>query len=77
MSFIELFEVLPSVINLFVPGYIFLVTYRYFIETENKSFEITAIGSVVISYIFQLITELISKIITLPVIIFSIITLAL
>ena len=73
MSFKELFESLPDIINLFVPGYIFLVTYKYFIENENKDFEVTAIRSIVLSYIFQLITELINKIFILPEIIYSII----
>ena len=77
MSFKELFEVLPNIINLFVPGYIFLVTYKYFIESENKDFEVTAIGSIVLSYIFQLITELINKIFILPEIIYSIISIVL
>ena len=66
MSFKELFEVLPDIINLFVPGYVFLIIYKYFIESENKDFEVTAIGSIVLSYIFQLITELISKISIVP-----------
>jgi hypothetical protein len=74
MSFKELFEILPDIINLFVPGYVFLVTYKCFIESENKDFEVTAIDSIVLSYIFQLITELISFVFILSDLIYSIIS---
>jgi hypothetical protein len=61
MSLKELFEVLPQLLNLFVPGFVFLTIYKYFVETEDKDFNVTTIGSIVLSYIFQLIANLICK----------------
>ena len=40
---------------------IFLTIYKYFVETEDKDFNVTTIGSIVLSYIFQLIANLICK----------------
>ena len=59
MSLKELFEVLPQLLNLFVPGFVFFNIYKYFVEVEEKNFNVTTIGSIVLSYIFQLIANLI------------------
>jgi hypothetical protein len=62
MSVKELFEVIPQLLKLFVPGFIFLITYKYFVESQNKDFNVTTIGSIVLSYVFQLLATLICKI---------------
>ena len=59
MNFKDLFDVLPDLFNLFIPGFVFLVTYKYFIDEKDKGFDITAIGSIVLSYIFQVPSTLI------------------
>lgn len=77
MSIKELFEILPDVIKLFVPGFVFLFTYKYFIESKNKDFEVTAISSIILSYIFQLVTALISKFFYAPDIVYNLISIVL
>lgn len=59
MSLKELFELLPKIIELFVPGYICMVIYKYFVDTETKDFNVTAVSSIVLSYVFQLIATFI------------------
>lgn len=77
MSFKELFENLPNMIKLFVPGFVFLVTCKYFIESENKDFEVTVIGSIVLSYIFNLLAEIISVFLPAPDYIYNIVSIIL
>lgn len=57
MDFSEIIDILPKLFNLFVPGFIFLTIYKYFVETKEKEFEITTVGSVVLSFIFQLLVS--------------------
>lgn len=63
MSLKELFEILPQLLNLFVPGFVFLTIYKYLASTKDKDFNVTIIGSIVLSYIFQLIVSLICRIV--------------
>ncbi|MBE6891346.1 MAG: hypothetical protein E7481_04890 [Ruminococcaceae bacterium] len=63
MSLKELFEILPQLLNLFVPGFVFLTIYKYLASTKDKDFNVTIIGSFVLSYIFQLIVSLICRIV--------------
>ena len=77
MSLKELFELLPQLLNLFVPGFVFLTIYKYFVETEDKDFNVTTIGSIVLSYIFQLIANLICKFINVSDLICTVIAILL
>lgn len=61
MSIKELLEAVPQLFNLFIPGFVFLIIYKYFKETKEEDFNITTIGSIVLTYIFQLITTLLCK----------------
>lgn len=77
MSLKELFEVLPQLLNLFVPGFVFLTIYKYFVETKDKDFNVTTIGSIVLSYIFRLIANLICEFINVSDIICTVIAILL
>ena len=59
MSLKELFEVIPQLLSLFVPGFVFIFIYRFFVEKQEKESNSTIIGSVVLGYIFHLIATLI------------------
>ena len=55
MDFKALFESLPLVIRLFVPGFVFLGIFRFYNPPKQEKFESTAVTSLVLSYIFSLI----------------------
>lgn len=61
MNLKELFEILPQLLNLYVPGFVFLFIYNFFVNTSSKEQDtnVTTIGSIVLSYIFNLISTLI------------------
>ena len=61
MDFKALFEALPDIIKLFVPGFVCIKTYSLFVDTKTDSFESIAVSSLAISYIFSLITQIICK----------------
>ena len=65
MDFKALFESLPEILALFVPGFVFIKTYCFFIKAKSDSFESTAVASIMISYVLNLIVDLFSKVITL------------
>lgn len=58
MEISEYIKHIPDLVNLFVPGYVFLSVCNYLTKNESKSFEITAISSLIISYIIQLVIGL-------------------
>ena len=58
MDFKALFESLPEILALFVPGFIFIKTYCFFIKANSDSFESTAVASITISYVLNLIVDL-------------------
>lgn len=72
MGFEELFKYLPKLFSLFIPGFIFLSVTDYFLKNKSKHFEITIIGSVVISYIIQLFCQLINSFFKLSALLLSI-----
>lgn len=61
MDYQKLFQALPDLISLFVPGFIFISILRYFKDNESVDFEHTAVTSVLLSYIFNIISEFICK----------------
>ena len=61
MDLKDLLDILPQLFNLFVPGFIFLRIYKYFVDTADKDFNVTTVGSIVVSYIFHLISTLIAN----------------
>lgn len=61
MDFKDLFDSLPDILALFVPGFLFLKTYFYFGSKKSDSFQGTAVVSVVISYIIRLLLSFLSK----------------
>lgn len=65
MDFESLFKSLPSLIELFVPGFMFIEIYKRFGKIKTEAFESVAIYSVVLSYVFSLISGLLSQIISL------------
>ncbi len=63
MDFKALFESLPEIIALFVPGYVFIKTFCFFGKSKSDTFEGTAVASVTISYVFNLVVDLFAKVI--------------
>lgn len=59
MDIKDLFDIIPKLLDLFIPGFIFLVTCKYFGQSKDEDFNVTAIRSVVLSYIFQLVSSVI------------------
>lgn len=73
MDWEKLFNSLPNFIKLFVPGYIFILVYRFFNNSNSDSFEATAVISVIASYVFNLIVQAISLLLPMPDIIANIV----
>lgn len=63
MDFKALFESLPDLLKLFVPGFVFIKTLCFFGKSKSDSFEGTAVASVTISYILNLAVGLLAKVI--------------
>lgn len=61
MDFKALFESLPDIFSLFVPGYVFIKTFCFFGKSKSDSFEGTAVASVTISYMVNLVVGLFAK----------------
>lgn len=61
MDFKPLFDSLSDFFNLFIPGFIFIKTFRFFGKAKSDSFEGTAVASVTISYILNLTAGLLAK----------------
>lgn len=64
MDYAALFDSLPNLFRIFIPGYIFIKTLTYFAVIDSDSFdsfESLSIASVTISYIFGLISDLIQS----------------
>lgn len=58
MNLQELIKILPDLFNCFVPGYICIKIFRYFSANDyDENIDVKLIESVVISYIFSLISE--------------------
>lgn len=49
-TIIEALKNVPDLMNLFIPGFIFLTFYRYLIDDDNDKYEYTVIKSIAISY---------------------------
>ena len=73
----ELIDILPGIINLFVPGFIFLSVYGYFVSSKIKDYNITIIGSIVLSYVFHLLSAIICSLLGLSDVICTVITIVL
>jgi|GEM_PF-5938474 len=58
---IETLKNVPELMNLFVPGFIFLTFYRYLIDDENDKYEYTVIKSIAISYCINIAFSFIDK----------------
>ena len=65
MDFEGLFSSLPLIIELFVPGFVFIKIYSLLCDESTSSFESTAVISLVLSYVFRLLSESINVIIGL------------
>lgn len=65
MDFKALFESLPDLLKLFVPGFVFIKTLCFFGKSKSDSFEGTAVASVTISYILNLAVGLLAKVINI------------
>lgn len=66
MDFKALFEALPQIISLFVPGFVFIKTFSFFSKAKSDSFEGTAVASVTISYVLNLVVGLLAKLTKIP-----------
>ncbi len=66
MSFEEILKNIKEIIQLFLPGYIFIITSNYFLNNRSKPYELTIVGSVIIGYVIQLICNIINTYIKLP-----------
>lgn len=58
MDFEGFFKSFSLILELFVPGFVFVKTFCFFGKPSSDSFESTAVTSLVISYIFKLIVDL-------------------
>ena len=61
MFFDKYFQTIQQFLAQFVPGYVLIKTYRFFNKEKSHSFEGTAIASVAISYILNLVANLFVK----------------
>ncbi len=61
MFFDELFQSLQQFLTQFVPGYVFVKTFRFFDKQKSSSFEGTAVASIAISYVINLVVSLFVK----------------
>ena len=59
MDYVSFFQSMPHLFELFIPGFIFLWTYRLFCKGQSDHFESTAIYSLIISFILKLVATLI------------------
>lgn len=66
MDFESLIKSIPLILNMFVPGFIFIGIYNKFNNERSYSFEYIAVTSVVLSYVFGLFTELLAGLIIAP-----------
>lgn len=57
LDFKSLFESLPNILSLFVPGFVFIKTLGYFSKLKAYSFEGVTVTSVTISYVLNLFVE--------------------
>lgn len=57
---------ITSVLTYFVPGYIFLKVYHYFLGTQSEGFESTAVVSVVLSFVLTIPVQLLSEYVKSP-----------
>ena len=57
MDYIKFISYLPQLFNWFAPGFISMALYKHFVDTQEKDFEITFFGSIVYSYVFQLLSK--------------------
>lgn len=73
MDFKALFESLPEILALFVPGFVFIKTFCFFGKAKSDSFEGTAVASVTISYVINLVVDLVAKVIKMSDAVFEII----
>lgn len=74
--FDDLFQHLNDILQLFFPGYVFILTVNYFTRKSN-SYEFTVVGSVLISYFIQLICKLINSYLNWAEVVISIISIVL
>ncbi|GAB6109049.1 hypothetical protein [Fusibacter bizertensis] len=61
-DYIKIIKEFPQLLQYFVPGYLFLKSYTFFLANEWKTNSITIFESVAISYIFVLISDVLLKI---------------
>lgn len=66
MDFKALFESLPNIFTLFVPGFVFIKTFNFFGKSKSNSFESTAVSSVTISYVLNLAVGLCARLTKIP-----------
>lgn len=68
---------IKEIIQLFLPGYIFIITSNYYLSLKSKSFELTILGSVIIGYVIQLACTIINTYINLPELVINMIAIIL
>lgn len=57
MNFTDLIDTIPRIIELFLPGFIFLKSFHFFRGTKSKETQTTIIGCIVLSYVFKSVIE--------------------
>lgn len=65
MDWAALFQALPDIVKLVVPGYIFLSLYNFFQGRKSDGFEGTVFTSLLISYLFRLPVELLASVVSI------------
>lgn len=55
----ELLKLVPSLIELFLPGYIFIYINRYFSNKKDENYDSTVVSSLIISYCINLVSSII------------------
>lgn len=66
MDFKALFESLPNIFTLFVPGFVFIKTFNFFGKSKSDAFESTAVSSLAISYVLNLVVGLCAMVTKIP-----------
>lgn len=57
----DVLNMIPEIMNHFVPGFIFLLFYRYLIDNEKEEYEYTVIKSIAISYCINLVFSFVDR----------------
>lgn len=57
----KIIEFIPTIFELFIPGYILILIFRYFNDSDNEDYDKTILNSLILSYCLKIISTFISS----------------